>query len=121
MYEIRPATAEDIIALYGKQIFFPSRAWAVDYKNQTVAVAGVYFQPTQAVSFSAMMDGIGAPKRTVFRAAMEIMDKIKSLNLPSITAICTDRYSNSGKLHRMAGFTYRGRTEQGEVYTWAQK
>lgn len=119
-YTIRPATKDDIISLYGKEIMFPCRAWAVDYNGAVACVAGVYFQPNQAVSFSAMAD-VDAPKRKIFRAAMEMMDKIKSLNLPSITAVCTDKYKNSGRLHQMAGFTYKGRNEQGDIYIWEPK
>ena len=78
-YVIRTATREDILDVYGK-MNFPCRAWAVDYFGATVAVAGVSFQSNCAVTFSAIVDGVNIPKITIYRCALDLMNKIKSLN-----------------------------------------
>lgn len=113
-YTIRPATSQDISQFYEKNTTYATKAWAVDYNGALACVAGVELRPKQAVVFSGMIDGIDAPKLTIWRCARDLMDKIRGLNLPLLVAICDDRFINSPRFLRKLGFKEVSK----EVFVW---
>ncbi len=81
---IRSATADDIKAFHGRAYPLTLRAWAVEYEGETVCLAGaVNTGHGSVVAFSSMKE-IAVPKITVWRTALKLFEKIKSLGLPVI-------------------------------------
>ena len=116
-YNIRPATQHDILEVYGHTIPNAHRAWAVDWEGKAACVAGVIFLNGNTMAFSSIIDGINPPAITIWRAAKELMDRIKSLGKP-VTAICTGKFMNSGAFLERLGFNYKTTLSDGEVYQW---
>ena len=115
-YNIRNATREDIIDVCGGAPPFSTRTWAVDYDGELAAVAGVQYTPRCVLVFSDMKK-IDVPNITIWRAALELFDKIKALNKP-LNAVCTGEFINAGPFLKRLGFKQQDNIENMEVYSW---
>lgn len=93
-----------------------TRAWVAEHKGSTACVVGVEFQPGGAMAFSNIKEGLEVPKITIWRATLDLADKVKGLNIP-INAVCNGDFLNSPKMLTKLGFTQH-QTMNGEVYTW---
>ncbi len=115
-YSIRNATEGDLLEFFDRLPPFSTRSWAVDYDGELACVAGVQFTPQNVLVFSDIKD-IDVPKLTVWRATLEVFEKIKKLNLP-LAAVCTGEFLNSGEYLKKLGFMFHSKNEGMEVYTW---
>lgn len=116
-YSIRSATEEELTEFLG---FLPghlTRSWVAEYEGKIAALVTVEFRPGGALVFSDIKKGLNIPKMTIWRAALEFEEKVKSLSRP-LTAICTGDFLNSPKMLRVMGFELSHISEGQEVYTW---
>lgn len=114
---IRPATPADIIDFYGMELPVTVRAWAVDYKGETVCLAGVTIHRNMpALAFSELRDH-DAPPITVYRTAIKLMEKIKTLRMKVIADPANNPLAiacNAPRFLRALGFT----EQEGGLYIW---
>jgi hypothetical protein len=119
--EIKIATAEDIFSIYGKPLPYAGKAWCAWLDGKIVGIAGIYFQPKQAIMFSDMMiDGMSVPKKAVWRTVKCLWANIMALGIPAV-AVCSGEFINSGPMLERLGFVYVGRDSSGIIYrspTW---
>ena len=115
---IRPAKKEDLIAVAKDNNYFPVRAWAAEYNGELACVAGVELAPKQAVAFSGIVEELDAPKMTIWKGALELFDKIKSLDIPVLVAYADNRHLNSRRFLEKLGFSYAGSINNKEVMVW---
>lgn len=114
--EIKIATAADIFSIYNAPLPYAGKAWCVWMDDKIVGIAGVYFQPKQAIMFSDMMiDGLNVPKKTIWRTVKSLWENIKGLGIPAV-AVCSGEFMNSGAMLERLGFTYVGQDSNGIIY-----
>jgi hypothetical protein len=116
-YNIRPATIEDIETVVGKRPPYSTRAWAVDIDDKVVCVSGVQFTPYNHIVFSDIIEYADIPKMTVWRATLDVWQKIRELD-KDLVAYCTGEFLNSGPYLERLGFTRCNDIEEMEVYRW---
>lgn len=114
MIEIKPTTADDVIAFNGKPSDKTIRAFSVWKDGQLACIAGVTIEPDKIVAFSDVRSH-NAPKLTVYRVARELMKRIKEMNLPAI-AVANADLPNSQRFLASLGFTFVGDCEDGAIY-----
>lgn len=119
-YKVRTATGEDFEAISGGRPPYATRAWAVDHDGEVSAIAGVHLTPGGVLIFSDLKDGLDVPKLTIWRATLEVFEKIKNLKMPMF-AVCTGEFMNSGPFLERLGFESHGVMEGMEVYRWPQQ
>lgn len=83
-FQIRPALPEDIQRFYGEQLPMTLRAYVIIYEGEIACVAGIKKEHTHYVAFSDVKPGLKAPKKTIYRAAREIMQLIKEKYMTQI-------------------------------------
>lgn len=107
-YEIKAATAQDILDFYHSPFPYSAKAWVVRIGEKPVAMAGVYFQRSQAVAFSRMkIDGLNLPKKMIWRGVLDVWHNIRELGYP-VVAVCSDEFLNSAKMLKKLGFVLVG-------------
>ncbi len=83
---IRPLNMRDIKEFYpDKKPERAVRGWAAEYDGRLACIAGVTrVNPYDLLAFSDVMQGIQAPRLTVWRTAVKLFGNIKSLGLDVI-------------------------------------
>lgn len=112
-YNIRPATQEDMVAMFGKLPPYSSKALAVEYKEELVCLAGIMYQPSSHMAFSAIVEDIDVPKKTMWRGALELWEIIKTWE-DTLYAVCDKKHPNSPAFLRRLGF----QEIQSGVFKW---
>jgi hypothetical protein len=115
--EIRPATAEDIEAVYGSFPRKTMRAYAALYDGKPVAVAGVYYYPDQVVAFSKILPEYAHLKAGLGRGALKVLRLLKEINKP-VLAVAEPSIPTSPEFLERCGFEYIMTNSQGRVYAW---
>jgi len=105
----RPATAEDVMGLYGKMPPRSVRAWVMEKDGVVVGIAGYFLSGGRAVMFSDMNAPI--PAMAIWRASVALM---KSMQVP---AICVGTEKSAPFLKRL-GWVYVGNSSDGMVFEW---
>lgn len=111
MIEIRPARPGDFPPVCGKANDRTVIAFTVEWGGEPVCIAGVTLEKGQFIIFSDIREGVNAPKMTVWRTARKLAERIKSLNLPAVTAPC-----HTGRFLETLGLTYCASCEEGDIY-----
>lgn len=81
---IRPATAEDIIAVCGGRVPVTARAYTVTLNGEPVCVAGI-LMTARPVVFSNFTP-VDVPKRTIWRTAKLLLEKLRAIGIPAVTS-----------------------------------
>lgn len=115
MIEIRPATAADVLAFFGRSPQKTMQAVVVIKDGELSAFAGVTIERNQIIAFSDVKDGVRVPNITVWRCAKAIMKYIRGRQAP-VFAIASPDIPRSGRFLQTLGFTYVGPCESGNVY-----
>jgi hypothetical protein len=115
--EIRPATAEDIKAVYGSLPRKTMRAYAAVVDGQSVAVAGVYYYPDQVVAFSKILPEYAHLKAGLGRGAVKVLKMLRDINKP-ILAVAEPDIPTAPDFLERCGFEYIQTNSQGKVYIW---
>ncbi len=114
--EIFIAKNEDIISIYGKPLPYSGKAWIVRIEEKIVGIAGIYYQPKQAIMFSDMiLNGLSVPKKLIWRTVKQLWENIKALGVPAV-AVCSGEFMNSGVMLERLGFVYVRQDENGIIY-----
>lgn len=82
--EIRSATADDIKAVCGERNPVSIRAYTITLDDKPVCVAGITLS-SPALVFSDFDRTVNVPKRTVYRYAKRMLEKLRALGIPAIT------------------------------------
>lgn len=115
--EIRPATAEDIEALYGERPRKTMKAYTALVDGQPVAVAGLYYYGEQVVAFSKILPEFDHMKIGLGRAALKVLQMLREINKP-VLAIAEPSIPTSSEFLERCGFKYVMTNSQGRVYQW---
>lgn len=116
--EIRPATRHDIKEFYGDKMRNSCRAWSGFYDGKLVCIAGVAITRNLMLVFMEMRTDQEVPDITIWRGALEIWTKIKSLGYDILYAVADPQHENAPAfLHRL-GFEHIESSERGEIYRW---
>jgi len=116
-YKVRPATTEDIVNVVGENPPFAVRAWAVEYNDKVVSVAGVMFTRAGNIVFSDIVDADNIPNTVIWKATLDVWEKIQDTS-KMLTAFCTGEYMNSGPYLERLGFRFIKKQDGMEVYRW---
>lgn len=109
--EIRPATAEDFEAFYGKAERRTARAYVADLDGKVLAIGGVYYDGANVIAFSSMASEMRQFPLTIMRGARKIMDLVRGR---PCWAVADDGYTNAPRLLERLGFSH----VSGRVYRW---
>lgn len=112
---VRPATADDIRKLYQRDAPRTVRAFAVDWHGELAAIAGVTIQRDVCTFFSDIRPDIDPPAMAIWRASVEIVNRIQAMKLPCIAIANPELPTSSAYLERL-GFTYHGDSDEGRIY-----
>lgn len=77
----RMATADDIEAVTGQKSPYTCRAYAFFYDGVPVALGGYKLENGNFVVFSDIKEGVDAPKMTVFRCVLKVMEMVRAKGL----------------------------------------
>lgn len=116
--EIRGLTEADIMAFYGHPLKSTVRGWAVYWNNELVAICGVTMGPGVMVAFSDIKPDVVAPKVTVWRVALQMMERIKALNLSTFYAVASPKLPGAPAFLVRLGFKHIESSARGEVFQW---
>lgn len=114
---IRPASAEDIISVYGSAPSRSMRAYAAVVDDKAVAVAGVYYYPDQVVAFSKINPEYAHLKAGIGRGALKVLRMLKSMDKP-VLAVAEPSIPTSSEFLERCGFEYLRTNHLGRVYIW---
>lgn len=106
--EIRPTTADDVLAFYGQPSPKSMRAFTVLRDGEIACIAGVTIEPDGLVAFSDMKGT--APKMTIWRTAKKLTKLIQDMQLPAYAT------TSNGKFLASLGLEYAGEIEGQTVY-----
>lgn len=109
--QIRKADAEDIRLFFPEGSPYTIYAWIAFYKGEAACLAGVIMKRGQAIPFADVKPNT-ASKRTTWMAAKELLEQIKTLELPLVTATECARSPFLEKL----GFKHLGHNQGWEMY-----
>lgn len=118
--EIRLLTEADIIAVNGRSLGHTCQGWAVFYKGEIAAIAGVLFTRPLVLAFSQIKSGLGpVPKRVIWLTAQELWKNIKALGQPVLYAIAAPSIPTAPAFLERLGFTHIETSVRGEIFKWA--
>ena len=115
---IRPITADDLIAFYGKGMPKPGRGWAVDVNGKLAAIVGVTIMPTLMLAWSDIKPDVVASPRVVYETAVRLMIKIRDLGYPVVYAVASHDIKTAPAFLKRLGWTHLESSARGEVFTW---
>jgi hypothetical protein len=115
--EIRPATAEDVEAVYGTRPPRTMRAYAAVLEGKTIAVAGVYYYSDQVVAFSNILPEYRHLKHGLAKGAVKVLGLLRQMDKP-VVAVAEPDIPTSAEFLERCGFEYMKTTSQGKVYLW---
>jgi hypothetical protein len=111
-YRVRPATAADVSAFYGRTLPVTVRAWVAEADGSVEMVAGYANRGEYTEVFSDSTDAIRANKFGIARAAKQIMAEVeKHAGRPLIAAAESE---NSRRALEFLGFEHLN----GDAYIW---
>lgn len=84
--EIRVATADDIRLFYPAGPPRTSYSWIASYKGTPACLAGLIIEKGGCIAYSEIKHGIDAPKLTIWKTAVALMQHIRALDLPMYAA-----------------------------------
>lgn len=113
-YNIRPATSDDYMSIYGELPLYLTKAWSVDYDGRLAGIAGVMFQKSTILIFSDIVDNVSVPKITIYKVAQELMEKISGVTKYGIAV----SGGNSCKFLKRLGFELFAYDRGREYYRW---
>ena len=116
--EIRNLTRADVLAFYGRDLRSTVRGWSVWQNNELAAICGVTMGPGVMVAFSDIKPDIVAPKVTVWRTALRIMEKIKALDISTVYAVASPKLPGAPAFLARLGFKHVESSVRGEVFIW---
>ncbi len=99
--EIRRATADDIIAFYGKPTRASVKAWVALWNGEPTCMAGIALERAGPIAFSDMKPN-DAPLMTIWRTAKIMLELIKEKGLPIMVAL-EDCRDSSGRFMESLG------------------
>lgn len=109
--ELRPATRDDLIRFFGHAPEFTMRAIVAVKDERPIGVTGVVVTQDCAAVFSDISDELLAHKKTIVRAAKQIIGVARQFHLP--ICITSDEHSSQAFLQHL-GFEPVGEG----VYRW---
>ena len=80
------------------------RAWVVERAGQLECIAGLEFGQGYTLAFSNTRPGMEAPKKTIWRYARLLAERIRALKIPAIAL--AKHEPDSSKFLESMGFTY---------------
>lgn len=104
----RVASAEDIEGVTGEKPVYSVKALAFFYDGELAGIGGYKIHNGSYVAFSDIKKGVEAPKLTIYRCALIIMDLIKSKGLPMFAS------AENPELCERLGFE----RFNGDLYKW---
>lgn len=109
----RMATAEDIEAVTGQKSPYTCRAYAFFYDGVPVALGGYKIENGNFVVFSDIKKDVDAPKLTVYRCVLKVMEMVKAKKLPMYAVAENPDLCERIGFKRMSGDVYK--MEMGEA------
>lgn len=116
--KIRPATRQDIKEMFGDKMRDSCRAWSGFYNGKLVCIGGVAITSHLMLVFMQGRDMEDIPNITIWRGALEIFDKIKSLEYPVLYAIADPKTMTAPNFLSRLGFEHVESSVRGEIYRW---
>ena len=104
---LRPATAKDAVAFYGKTPPFSFRGFVADLDGEVVGICGVYYEKHRPVAFSEMRDAMRPYKKEIAKACRMLMQLLNQLG-GSVYAFACPTEPTSGYLLAKLGFKPTG-------------
>lgn len=118
--EIKMATAQDIREFYPDGPPRTSYSWLALYKGMPACLAGILVEKGGCIAYSNLKPGIVAPKVTIWRTAVALLEKIKGVGLP-MYAGCQFHDKMAQAFLKRLGFVYE-RTYYGvELFKWPKQ
>lgn len=114
--KIRPATRADFEAWIGEAPQQTVRAWIGEVDGRAVAFAGFKLHRNFVEAFSHFVPDHGLPPKTVYRYAKLMFAEMRKYRLPMWAGADPER-PNSGKFLEKIGFTFREKSQTGDIYT----
>lgn len=113
---VREATKDDVDAFHAMQEADPDhghthtlwhtiKAWVVEKDGKLACIAGISFADGYNEAFSDVMPNLVASKRTRYKYAKILADKMRELKLPIVVALGKENPDSSRFLMSM-GFTF---------------
>lgn len=114
---IRPATAEDIEALYAGRLTKTVRAWAVDYRGKLACLAGIMIEQNRLTAFSEMVHDIAAPRSLIWKTAQKLVELITASGAP-LLVVADDKHPNSFLFLKRLGFRFLEHRDGKDYFAW---
>lgn len=114
--EIKQATAADIAHFYPNGSPRTCYAWVAYYLGKPACLAGITVERGGCVAFSEILPN-AAPKVTIWRAALALLDHIVSLKLPMVAG-CEEMDARAQDFVKRLGFKRMNNMQGMEIFTW---
>ena len=115
---IKPSTRRDIEEFYGDTMRNSCRAWSAFYDNELICIAGVSITRKLMLVFMDMRTESEVPKKTIWKGALHIWEKIKALNYPVMYAVADPKLLTAPSFLERLGFEHVESSARGEIYIW---
>lgn len=116
--EIRPITQADIIEMNGQPLRHTVQGWSIYKDNELAAICGVTFGRGVMIVFSDIKPDVVAPKVTIWRTALKLLDKIRGLNISTVYAVASPKWPGAPAFLERLGFEHVESSVRGEIFRW---
>lgn len=107
------ATAEDIEAVTGQKSPYTAKAYVFYWDGKPAGLGGYKLENGNFVVFSDIKKDVDAPKLTVYRCVLKVMEMIRSKGLPMYAVAENPELCERIGFKRFAGDVYK--METGEI------
>lgn len=115
---VRPATADDVIAIYKRSTLVTARAWVADLDGKPVGIAGYHIAAGYLEVFSTVTDPLRDFPVSIMRYGRWFMDELRRRGVPAVCSADEGEANSCAFLERL-GWVEVGTSDSGLIYTWA--
>lgn len=113
--EIAPATAEDVVAIYGHPPPYSMQAYVIRQDGRAVGIGGLYYAGQRHVAFCRSVAPIS--RKVIVRLVRKVAEIIRGRGA-RVFALRDASIPTSETLLKHMGFQLVAATAEGEVYAW---
>lgn len=112
----------DFERFYGKAVSWSGRSIVAERDGEIIGIGSIVYQRGSMHGIRLdIRDEARSYKVTMHRAALQLLDMARRLNIPALAAIRDATEPHSAKWLARLGFEHAGDDEAGEIWIWRSR